>query len=346
MRHVALILAALTLGLGAASLHPPAPRAPDAATRGVALGLFATDPDYDYAVLLEELRARGATDVLIVVNWYQRDVRAHDIAPRAGKSPSAPTVARTLRQARQLGLRVALMPVVRLRERAPDQWRGVISAPPGPWFASYGAFVDEMARVAEREGARRLVVGSELASMLRHEDRWRALIARTRRVFSGELWYSANWDNYARVGFWDALDGVGLTAYFELAAPGERATDADLARRWRAIRGELAALRRAHGKPVVLTELGYPSRAGAAARPWDEHGAGEPDLEVQARLYEAACDGLAPYDAVDGLYFWNWFGVGGPRDASYTPRGKPAAAHMEACLRRADWNAPTRGDDR
>ena len=331
MRHITLTLfVVLALGLGVAASRKAAPPAPDAATRGVALGLFASDPGYDYAVLLGELRARGATDVLIVVNWYQQDVGAHDIAPLEGKSPSASTLERTLRQAHELDLRVALMPVVRLSERTPGQWRGVIDAPPGPWFDAYGAFVDEMARLAQREGVHRLVVGSELASMLRHENRWRSLIARTRGSYAGELWYSANWDNYARVGFWDALDGVGLTAYFELADPGAPPSDAELTTRWHTIRAELAALRRRHGKPVVLTELGYPSRQDAAARPWDEHGAGEPDLDVQARLYRAACDGLAPHGAVDGLYFWNWFGVGGPQDASYTPRGKPAAAHMEA----------------
>ena len=25
-----------------------------------------------------------------------------------------------------------------------------------------------------------------------------------------------------------------------------------------------------------------------------------------------------------GIYIWNWFGVGGEDDLSYTPRGKPA----------------------
>ncbi|MBX3251683.1 MAG: hypothetical protein KF901_31185 [Myxococcales bacterium] len=86
---------------------------------------------------------------------------------------------------------------------------------------------------------------------------------------------------------------------------------------------------------VVLTEVGYPSRRGAARAPWDD-GPGAPvvDLEQQRVLVGAFCDAFAERGVIEGFYAWNWFGVGGPRDTGFTLRGKPAGRALEACFER------------
>jgi len=310
--------------------------------RGVALGLFASDPDWDYGPLIEEIRGRGATDVLMVVNAYQSDRFASDIAPRPGRSPSQATVARTLDQVRNAGMRAALMPVVRLLTRGPHDWRGVIAPADGldAWFASYRRFVLPLARLAQSGGAGRFVVGSELGSLEPYQGRWRALISDLRADFSGTLSYSANWDRTDEVEFWDALDEVGLTAYFPLhdgdAPPSQEA----LSRAWRSPRAEIDALRRRVGKPVLVTEVGYPSRSSAAGEPWNDRSGARADLGLQQRLYESFCDAFAQTPSISGFYVWNWFGFGGPRDLGYTPRGKPAANELAKCFERA-WPGTT-----
>ncbi len=213
--------------------------------RGVALGLFATDPSWDYGPLIEEIRARGATDVLIVVNAYQSDRFASDIGPHPGRSPSETTVARTLAQVRRAGMRVALMPVVRLQRRGSHDWRGVIAPADGldAWFEAYRRFVVPLARVAQNAGAQRFVVGSELGSLEPYQDHWRALILKLRDDFSGVLSYSANWDHAHAVQFWDALDEVGLTAYFPLTSRDEPSSVESLTRAWRAPRAAIEDLR-------------------------------------------------------------------------------------------------------
>ncbi len=309
--------------------------------RGVALGLFATDPSWDYGPLIEEIRARGATDVLVVVNAYQSDRFASDIAPRPGRSPSEATVARTLAQVRRAGMRVALMPVVRLKRRGPHDWRGVIAPADGldAWFESYRRFVVPLARVAQNARAQRFVVGSELGSLEPYQDHWRALISELRDDFSGVLSYSANWDHAHTVQFWDALDEVGLTAYFPLAASDEPSSAESLARAWRTPRAAIEDLRRRIGKPVLITEIGYPSQASAAGQPWDDASSEELDLHLQQRLYRSFCDAFSQTPSISGFYVWNWFGFGGPRDLSFTPRGKPAANELAKCFERT-WPTP------
>lgn len=339
----ALLGVALLLGSAIAAARTtektPSPATETAFVRGVALGLFATDSDWDYGSLVSEIAERGATDVLIVVNAYQSNRFTSDIDALPGKTPTETAVARTLRQVASAGMRAAVMPVVRLRERTAREWRGVIAPADGldAWFSAYRRFVLPLARIAEAERAHRFVVGSELSSLEPYESAWRALVRDVRGEFSGRVTYSANWDHAAEVPFWDALDEVGLTAYFPLSPGG--ASEPDLAAAWRDPLREIRALGERAAKPVLVTEIGYASQSSAAARPWDE-GRGEVvDLRTQQELYRGFCDAFAETPTVSGFYVWNWFGVGGPRDAGFTPRGKPAATELAKCFSRA-WPDP------
>lgn len=340
-----LLILLLLASSGMACTRPAKPPRVEAARatafqRGVGLGLFASDASYDYGHLLDEIVRHGATDVLMVVVWYQSDVGAHDIGPRVGYTPSDETVRCTLQQATERGLRVSLLPIVRLVKRTPTEWRGRIIPRAGvdAWFESYERYLLRMATLAKEADVERFGVGSELLSLERHEAHWRALIAKVREVTPSKLFYSANWDHFEPVRFWDALDEVGVTAYFELARDDSPPSERQLAEMWRGpVRG-LAALKARVKKPLIITEVGYPSIVSAARYPWDETRKAPVDLALQATLYDAFCDAFADEGFLDGLYFWNWFGFGGVEDSSYTPRGKPAAERMKHCLERMSWD--------
>ncbi len=111
---------------------------------------------------------------------------------------------------------------------------------------------------------------------LRLEHRWRRLIRQTRSIYSGDLTYAANFDQYHQVGFWDALDYMGINAYFSLRSgerdqSGEDALEAALRAGWLEALGEIDALRKAEvieDKPVIFTELGYTRWQNSTVHPW------------------------------------------------------------------------------
>jgi hypothetical protein len=115
-----------------------------------------------------------------------------------------------------------------------------------------------------------------------------------------------------------------VTGYWELTADLDASTAA-LTAAWTAPKGELVRWAEGLDRPVVLTEVGYPSLDGGAAWPWDETRTAPVDLEEQTRAYRAFVAAWSGEQRLQGVYFWNWFGFGGPRDGNYTPRGKPAA---------------------
>jgi len=109
----------------------------------------------------------------------------------------------------------------------------------------------------------------------RYDDNWRALIAEVRGIYGGPLSYAANFDQVAEVGFWDALDAIGVNAYFPLSRwglAGDR-LESELNGSWLRIAGELNGLADAYGGParvlpVILFELGWTRKAGSTVRPF------------------------------------------------------------------------------
>lgn len=314
-----------------ALLLPTPMTRPPTFRHGVALGLFASTPDPEYQQvlylpMLREIAALGATDVQLSVRWVQADTTSVSIRPGRGITPDDATVRALLAEAKVLKLRVFLLPIVHLPVQAPGQWRGTL-APRDveAWWASYREFIMHYARLGAGQ-ADLLAVGSELVSQEREAARWRALIAEVRGVFPGQLTYSANWDHFEPVAFWDALDVIGVSAYWPLAtAPG--ADEASMARAWGSFRSHLE--RFAAGRPYLLTEVGFPSHALAAVRPWDHGHQGPVDVEAQHTAWRATLQAWHDAPGLAGFFAWNWFGLGGLDDAGYSPRGKPAESLLK-----------------
>ncbi|MEM9293089.1 MAG: hypothetical protein AAGD01_15515 [Acidobacteriota bacterium] len=112
------------------------------------------------------------------------------------------------------------------------------------------------------------------------EENWRALIADLRQVYSGPMTYAANFDQYHEVGFWDALDWMGINAYFQLRKVWqpqlpEARLAAQLEAGWQEVLATIDDQRRLRGvpqMPVIFTELGYTRGDGCTLEPWASTG--------------------------------------------------------------------------
>lgn len=233
-------------------------------------------------------------------------------------------------RARALGLRVWLKPHVWTRG-----WAGELAFTPSGWqrfFDEYEAVTLHWSLLADREQLDGFFVGHELASSTTADPaRWRTLIGRVRKLYGGLLSYSANWDEAARVPFWDQLDVIGVSFYAPLADKPTRDPGALRAGAVRAL-ASLQALAKRFGRPVLLAELGYAPNAEAAVRPWEE-GRGAADPDMQRACYEAAVSALEPCEWLAGAYFWKWGSSSRLGDDPFDPRGKPAEAVMLRALR-------------
>jgi Glycoside Hydrolase Family 113 len=283
---------------------------------------------------LSRLASDGNDSVSIVVTQYMSDPFSTVIAPDP-RTPTDASLLHAMQTAKALGLHVTLKPQIDVDT---GSWRGALNpVSPDAWFTSYEAMIDHYADLAQQGGAGMLVVGTELKSLsgAAYTSRWEQIIAGIKQRFSGALTYAANFDEYWRVGFWGSLDYIGVDAYFPLSSGGGDSVQ-DLVSAWtsRGYTHTLQAVSQAFGRPVLFTEIGYRSVAGATVHPniWDSSGAY--DMSEQQNAYEAAFEVFAGQPWFAGMYWWSWPAALPPSgwNSDYTPTFKPS----EDILR--SWN--------
>lgn len=283
----------------------------------------------------QALDATGANWAGLLLTWYMDDRNATAIRPDAQRTPSDSAVVEAIRSFHGLGLKVMLKPHVDSKD---GTWRGSVRPPDADaWFASYSAFIADMARLADAEGVEMLCVGTELARLSGTDLRrqWADLIAAVRATYHGPITYAANAnsaaDEFTSIDFWDLVDFAGLDVYVPLTNRDDP-SPADLIAGWTRNRNGdnmLAAYRnwqRSHGKPVIFTEIGYRSANGTNRAPWEFSTTLSYDGVEQADCYRAAFTvWLNERSWMKGVFWWSWdVPAPAPNDTSYTPRTKPA----------------------
>jgi hypothetical protein len=91
-----------------------------------------------------------------------------------------------------------------------------------------------------------------------------------------------------------------------------------------------AAQQRYH-RPVIFTEVGFPSLEGANRRPWDDSRCDRISFQAQVDCYQAIFRAFYNQPWFEGMYWWKieTHGRGGTQDGSHTPWGKPAMEVMK-----------------
>ena len=281
----------------------------------------------------------GVKCIAIVPTWYQKHYYSIKIE-RTTRTPSDESIRRAIRKAHKEGMLVMLKPHIDLiadednsrsdiGQYSDDKWR--------EWFDNYAHFIVHYAKIAQSEDAAFFCIGTELSFAATKTDMWKdEIIPKVRQVFKGKLMYAANWDQYKKVEFWDALDYAGIDAYFPLADEGIPRYE-ELKEGWRRWIKEIEEWVAEVKKPVVFTECGYASVNTAAVTPWAENRSSKPNPELQANCYKALMEELWNKDWFFGVYWWNWntySGSGGIDNRDFTPQNKPAIEHIKQWYRK------------
>lgn len=269
------------------------------------------------------------------VNWTAIAYAAVQATPFSTDIPfdQAPTVTDdeivwAIREAKSLGMRVCLKPVVNV---ADGTWRAHIGffdwdVPGEPswtqWFTSYREFILHAARIAEREGCDMLSVGCEMVRADGQEAHWRALIADVRAEYSGLVTYNCDKYQEDRLTWWDAVDVISSSGYYPIDT-------------WETHLDRIERVVEREGKPFVFLEAGCPSREGSARLPNDWNLRGAPSGDEQLHYYRAMFEACAPREWVRGFMLWDWPAqlypaASASADDDYCPYAKPAGEYLRA----------------
>ena len=331
---------------------PPVPAVADEqprfATRGphvgFALELHHTDHFHLYMEAVDRMAAGGADSLLVVTPAWQEHGASNEITieARLRRGPTREQLVRLLNHAHKRELKTALMPIVLMTEPRGNEWRGRIHPPDwSAWWQSYRTMIGWFANVAAQTEVDLFYVGSELLSTESQTRRWSALIEHVERIYPGSIGYTTNWDHYSRTTLWPMVDVVGINGYWDITTGTSAAAPdpAILSHNWGRIRNDLLRFARQVDRPVVLTEVGYPSLPWALQEPWNyvTDVQTEATPQIQAMGYAAFLSGFGVAlqqppslddgrPALAGVFFYRWdvYHHGGPTDTGYGIRGKPA----------------------
>ena len=327
---------------------PPAAAAPQAARddkiNGMTLSTARGSAEWgrDHIVpAISDLRTLGVN--WIAIHPYASIDRDGNVSwrRREGEDTGPPVwLTRPIEEAHRQGVKILIKP--HLAHWRSFSWRGEIEFDTEEkwerFFTSYTEWITALARYSE--GADAFAVGTELDRTIEREDAWRDIIDAVRAEYSGPLTYAANWTDYERVPFWDAVDAIGIQAYFPLvghdvAPAGELPPRAALEAGWERVMARMREFSARHDKTIVFTEMGYNSSWLAATEPWDYETRPSAEAESLQRLcMEVALEAIGKESAVVGAFLWKWFpGDRQPRDFAMS---SPAMREVIG----AHWAAP------
>jgi hypothetical protein len=326
-------------GPGSPGAEPPPPLRPSAPREflGISMQLYYSEADHPYEACIDEIVQTGANTICFVVAGYQENAGSTSIFIESRKIPSVDRFLKLMEYSHKRGLKVAIMPIVLLENPREGEWRGKIN-PEGAnakwedWWEDYTNYILHYANLAERAKAEILMIGSELISTETQEDRWRGLIKKVRAVFKhekGRLSYSSNWDHYRPIKWWNDLDIIGMTTYYDLSG-GKKPTMDVLLEAWKPIKKEILEWQVKINRPIVFTEVGWPNQETCAQYPWDYYRSPDkPDPQAQKNCFEAFFQTWDGEPAVAGYFVWEWRcdptqKVDPLKDTSYVPFGKPS----------------------
>jgi hypothetical protein len=297
---------------------------------------------------LQDLAATGTNWVSLVVMWYQTSYTGSAITPNPIYTATDEALVHAIETIHALGMKVMLKPHIDLiiGGEYRDDRENIAASNVTAWFQNYRTFILHYAKLASSTHVEQFSVGTELTSMSVYTQEWSDTIDAVRGVYNRTLTYaaySASTDEWKHIQFWNKLDYVGIDAYFTLADHVNATVD-ELRNAWMPYVAEIEAFQASVGKPIIFTEIGVASVAGANTGTWKwdnicnqndsqyDPNKCKPDQQEQADFYESALETFWNEAWLQGIFWWTWmpygthtgWGEGGANDPHYSPHNKLA----------------------
>ncbi len=193
---------------------------------------------------------------------------------------------------------------------------------------AYSKFILEYADLAAETKAEIFCIGTELENFVQERpDYWQTLIKKIKTIYKGNLTYAANWDEFKRTPFWNALDFIGVDAYFPVSDNKTPSVE-ECKAGWQKHKTVIKALSEKYAKPVLFTEYGYRSMDYTGKTPWEsDHNITSLNFEGQTNATQALFEEFWGEEWFSGGFVWKWFHnyerSGGDQDNQFTPQNKP-----------------------
>lgn len=321
---------------------PPATARPDAAPIGVTgpvvgVNLYAVhdysaaqtaaDGTRTLAYIKDNLHASA---VALVWNMYAPSYSSDSVVTKEADTLTPSDIAILTRIAQQDGLLVEYRPMMFV-ETTGNSWEGKIKpANPDAWFSSYYQANLPYLRMAQKYSINEYVIGTEMNGVS-PDSQWVSFLARSAKVFTGEISYTAN-DNFYFPPATQLPPTVltGVDMYEKLRLLPSASLNEVVA----AYEKFFAEVPPSLLKQTAIQETGIEARAGAYGDPPNLRAPGELDEAVQYNWFIAGCEAVKRF-GLRGIFFWKVdladYPATHPASSLSTFEGKSGATAIAQC---------------
>ncbi len=220
--------------------------------------------------------------------------------------------------ARSLGLHVFVP--IHLQSSGDQQWSALVHfstyAQEQQWFDSYWQTVKPYAQAAQQYGIEQFSIGTEYRWLEQNAPAslWNGLISKLSQVFHGTITYDMDWTSLAySPPSWmlnPILKMIGISSYAPLVNYAVRVDPSQMRDLWaQTSQRDIDNFSIAVGKPILLSEIGFPNCQVALYQPWSSSCTAPQDQQEQAAATDAALADIIPDQHILGTFFWGWDNV-------------------------------------
>jgi hypothetical protein len=186
------------------------------------------------------------------------------------------------------------------------------------WWNHYQNFLIHYAEIAKEKNVEIFCLGCEMSSTEEFVDKWRNAISEIRQSYPGLLVYDINHGREMTLGWWDLVDIIGVSGYYQVPPPEgvaieeavkQTTSQAEIAAELAKVKQQLAEVSAKWHKPILMIETGVTNVRGCARYPWShpsEHPESPLDEAEQANYYRAFFETFADTPWFMGYAWWDW----------------------------------------
>ena len=224
-----------------------------------------------------------------------------------------------LRFAKSLGLHIFVP--IQLQSAGSEPWSALINfstyAQEQQWFESYWQTVKPYAVAAEQNGVEQFALGTEYRWLEQNAPAtlWNGLIDELSQVYHGTITYDMDWSAlHFSPPSWmrnPHLKMIGISSYSPLVNTPVRVDPKQIRALWvQMVQHDLDNFSIGVGKPIFLSEIGFPNCQVALYQPWNSSCTAPQDQQEQAAATDAALADILADKHILGTFFWGWDNTG------------------------------------
>lgn len=256
---------------------------------------------------IEDLKQLNANTASFLYTCHVKNRHSSKLKCHTSDTPSLKSLARSIKLARNEGMKVAFRFYVDLDDK---EWRCHYNPEnKKEFFDKYNDELLALGRFLEKRKVEIFIIGAELCKITGKDmyGYWSQSIKHLRKVYKGKITYGANWGEvdgvteYSSLSFWNELDYIGIDHYLPYSS---KLHINEILKLQKKEFKKYLDFAKSFNKEILITEVGVPGVENGNELPFEWRNKGKSDQVGQSLAYESIFKTIKSLKGISGVLVW------------------------------------------